>query len=259
MRYGRYRSLHARLGSLTGAPAPGAPSPGSSPCGELELAAAPRSGEDLSRIGETGGIERGLHASHRREIVSGELQRHEAVLLHADAVFSGDRATGRDARFEDLETRLLHAVELALPREEDERMEVAVAGVEHVRDPDAVSLRYLAHRAQYVGQPRARDDAVLHVVSGRQATHRRERALASSPESVAFERRRRPPKRCRAVRAADLLDARGGVVESVAQSVDLHQQNAARIEWVARADGRFDRLGRELVHELDRARYDAGS
>src|SRR5688572_6517213 len=193
--------------------------PRSSPGGELELAAAPRSGEDLSRIGKTCGVERGLHASHRREIVSGELQRHEAVLLHADAVLAGDRAARRDARFEDLETRLLHAIELALLREEDEWMEVAVARVEHVRDADAVSLRDLAHRAQHVGQPRARDDAVLHVVRGSQATHRRERTFAPSPETVALERRRRAPERRRAVRAADLLDARGGLVESVAQSV----------------------------------------
>src|SRR5688572_14062631 len=108
--------------------------PRSSPGGELELAAAPRSGEDLSRIGKTCGVERGLHASHRREIVSGELQRHEAILLHADAVLSGDRAAGRDARFEDLETRLLHAIKLALLREEDERMEVAVRSEEHTSE-----------------------------------------------------------------------------------------------------------------------------
>src|SRR5439155_21790848 len=111
-----------------------------SPRGALELAAASRSGKDLSGIRETGRIERGLHASHRREIVGGELQGHEAVLLHADAVLAGDRAACRDARLEDLETRLLHALELALLREQDEGMEVAVAGVEHGRDAHAVPL-----------------------------------------------------------------------------------------------------------------------
>ena len=129
--------------------------------------------------------------------------------------------------------------------------------MEHVRDAHAVPLRHVANRAQDLRQARARDHAVLHVVRGREPAHRRERALAPRPQPVALERGRRAPQRRRAVRAADLLDPCRGFVETVAQAVDLHEEDPAGVEGIARAHGRFDRFRRELIHQLDRAGHDA--
>ena len=58
--------------------------------------------------------------------------------------------------------------------------------------------------------------------------------------------------------AADLLDPRPRVIEAVASAVDLDEEDATGVEGIARVHGRFDSLGRELIHHLDRARHDAG-
>src|SRR5207247_5178248 len=78
---------------------------------EGELTAAAGRWKDLAGIHEAIGIERVLEPAHRREVRRLELQRHVAVLLHADAVLARDRATRFDARGEDFEARGLRAFE----------------------------------------------------------------------------------------------------------------------------------------------------
>src|SRR5258705_12315775 len=96
---------------------------------ELELAAAARCGEDLSRIRQAGRIEGRLYPTHRGEVVGAELERHVAVLLHAHAVLTGERAAGLDARGEDLQTGFVHPRQPAHVREEQKRMQVPVPGL----------------------------------------------------------------------------------------------------------------------------------
>ena len=64
----------------------------------------------------------------------------------------------------------------------DERVQVAVAGVEDVGDLQPVLGGELVDPAQHLGQPRARDHAVLDVVGRRDPAHRRERRLARPPD-----------------------------------------------------------------------------
>src|SRR3712207_4398553 len=65
---------------------------------------------------------------------------------------------------------------------EDERVQVAVAGVEDVGDAHAVLLTDLGDPLQDLPELRARDDGVLYVVVVADAAHRRERRLAALPE-----------------------------------------------------------------------------
>ena len=65
---------------------------------------------------------------------------------------------------------------------EDERMQVAVAGMEHIGDAQAVLLRHLFHLGQHLRQPGARNGAVHAEIVGRDAADRRERRLAAGPE-----------------------------------------------------------------------------
>src|SRR3546814_12926529 len=62
---------------------------------------------------------------------------HEVALLDADAVLAGHHAADLDAEPQDVGAEILRP--LQFPRlvgvVEDERMQVAVAGVEHVGDP----------------------------------------------------------------------------------------------------------------------------
>ncbi len=66
--------------------------------------------------------------------------------------------------------------------EEHERVQVAVAGVEHVRDSQAGGGRQRADPVKHLVQRGARDDAVLHDVGGADPAHRGERGFAAAPD-----------------------------------------------------------------------------
>ena len=69
----------------------------------------------------------------------GEHHRHQVALFDADAVLAGQHAADLDAELQDVGAELFGAVELALfvGVVQNERMQVAVAGVEHVGDAEA--------------------------------------------------------------------------------------------------------------------------
>src|SRR5262245_61444040 len=148
------------------------------------LSAQPRGGKHLARVADAVWVERPAQALHHREVVGAEEQRHRARLVDTDAVLARQRAARVDARLEDRLGERASALGLALGPcvVEDERVEIAVAGVEDVADPQAVLDLELGDPAQDLGQLRARDDAVLDVVVARDAAHRRERRLPSLPE-----------------------------------------------------------------------------
>ena len=81
-------------------------------------------------------IDRVAHLLHHVEVVVGEHPRHVVLLVGADAVLAGDRAAGLDAVGEDLARDLLG--QRRLPGNPlvvaDQRVQVAVAGVEDVAD-----------------------------------------------------------------------------------------------------------------------------
>src|SRR5882762_124305 len=102
-------------------------------------------------------------------------------------------------------------------------MEVAVTRVKDVGDAKPVPHSRLFDQSKDVGQARAGDDPVLHVVVGGQATHGGERALAACPETLALQGVRGDADLARKVSAADLLDPRARVIEAIARTVDLEK------------------------------------
>ena len=101
-------------------------------------------------------------------------------------MLAGQRAARIEASVEDRLGQDSRALGLAFGGVvEDERMEVAVARMEDIADPQAVRHRQLLDAAQHLGEASPRNDAVLHVVVRRHATHRREGGLASPPEECA--------------------------------------------------------------------------
>ena len=119
------------------------------------------------------------------------------------------------------------------------------------------SLRELLDPAQDLGQARARDDAVLHVVVGRDPAHRRERRFAPLPE----ERTIRVARRCadleRAALDADALDLGGVVLDLLDHAVELDEQDGACADRVPGRHGVLGGLDRQPVHHLDRGRHHA--
>ena len=136
-------------------------------------------------------------------------------------------------------------------------MEVAVAGVEHVPDPEAVLLGQLVDPPEHGGQLRPGHDAVLHVVVRRHAPHRRERALAPEPEERALRRVARRPDLEGARREAQGLD-RGRVQLRLRRDpVELDEEDGSRAFGVPRAVRLLGRLDREPIHDLHRRGQDS--
>src|SRR5438874_436171 len=143
-----------------------------------------RVGEDLVRIGASLGIEHGAQPRHRAEVVGPEEERHLRHLLDPDAVLAGEAPAERDARLQDLPSRREHAPDLVLVAlvEEEDRVDVAVAGVEDVGDAEPVALRRRGDVPQDVRHAGARHDAVLRAVVGCEPADGAEGALAAFPE-----------------------------------------------------------------------------
>jgi hypothetical protein len=108
-----------------------------------------------------------LSAEHLLALLGAELHAHRVELLDAHAVLAGDGAAHRDAGLQDVGAEQLAAVQLVgvVGVEQDQRVQVAVAGVEDVAAAQAVLLLHRGDREQHVGQALARDGRVhAHVV-----------------------------------------------------------------------------------------------
>src|SRR5207237_8453641 len=100
------------------------------------LATWPRRREPLAWIGEAARIERGAHALHEREILRRKHRRHVLRFVGADAVLACQRSARLDAVRQDLGGDLRRLVRLARHAlvVADQRMQIAIAGVEDVAD-----------------------------------------------------------------------------------------------------------------------------
>src|SRR5439155_13166671 len=110
------------------------------------------------------------------------------------SVLAGHAAPAGDALVKDLVARredALHLIRVALV-EEQERVDVAVAGVEDVADPQAVLGADLAPPPEHVRQLRPRHDPVLRAQARRDPAQRPERLLAALPEQQPLRFGRRP-------------------------------------------------------------------
>ncbi len=164
-----------------------------------------------------------------------EHHRHQVALLDADAVLAGQHAADLDAELQDFRAERLGLVELArlVGVVEDQRMQVAVAGMEHVGDAQAVVLRQFADALEHLRQPRARDGAVHAVVVGRDAPDRRERRLAAGPEQQPLLLGGRHLAGDGLAVARDRLDALDQVIDLGLRAVELDDQQRLDVERIA--------------------------
>ena len=162
--------------------------------------------EHLAGVEQPGRIEGAFHPLLLLEVGLGEHHRHQVALLDADAVLAGQHAADFDAEAQDVGAEGLGAFEFArlVGVVEDQRVQIAVAGMEDVGDAQAVLVDSSSIRCQHVRAAAARDGAVHAVVVGRDAAHRGEGGLAAGPDGEALglgcggaERTRRSPSRWR--------------------------------------------------------------
>src|SRR6186713_3145427 len=133
-------------------------------------------------------IEDILHLHHYIEIGVIEDEVHEFLLLNAYAVFTAQRSTGGDANLHDVAPHIQDLIHLVLSPavEKDERMQVAVTRVEHVRDHKAISIRNAIDFREHAGQLGPRYDRIHDDHIRTDAAHRAECAFAAEPQLSAF-------------------------------------------------------------------------
>ena len=136
--------------------------------------------------------------------------------------------------------------------EDEDRMEVAVTGVEDVDHDQVVFRRDLVDLAQNLEQPGAGHHCVVQVVVGFDPGDRAERRLAAFPEERALGRVCCDPHSAGPVRAPDLLHDRDRGLDPGRQAVDLGEQDRVGVTRVPGADEVLDRLGDPCVHHLER-------
>src|SRR5262245_66137647 len=97
------------------------------------LTAEPRRRDHLAGVAQTERVEGPPEPLEHVQIPLREHSRHRARLVHPDTVLAGERATRVEARLEDRLGELTRALGLTCLRVvEDEWVQVAVAGMEHV-------------------------------------------------------------------------------------------------------------------------------
>src|SRR6516165_10890829 len=153
-----------------------------------ELGTAVECRKHLARIEQATAVEGAFEPLLLREVGLAEHDRHEIALLHAHPMLTRQYASYLDAELEDLRPEPLGALKLArlVGIVEDERMQVAVSGVEHVGDCEPVLIGELAHAGEHLGEAGARDSAVHAVIIRRDASHRGKGGLAPGPEQRPF-------------------------------------------------------------------------
>ena len=142
---------------------------------------------------------------------------------------------------------------------QQQRMQVAVTGMEDVHHQQVVTPRDVVHGVENLGEPRPWHHRVVQVVVRCHLGHRPERRLASLPQRCTFSIvSREAHLGCTAV-AGDIGDACRIDLHPGLEPVDLGQQHRSRVNREARVHVILHRNGDALVHDLHGGGHDAGS
>jgi len=198
---------------------------------------------------------------HRVEIIVAELFAEVARFVVADAVLARHRAAVSQTHAQDVARDRFGLVLFAFDAcvVQHERMQVSVAGVEHVGDAEPVFLGQTRHGGEHLGQPLARYRAIDAVIVRRDAPDRRKRRLAAGPEQKPLLFRARDPAGQRAAFQGDRLDARQQMIDLGLRAVELDDQQRLDVERIAGMDESFGGVDRRLVHHFHAAGNDPGA
>src|SRR2546423_14835948 len=125
-------------------------------------------------------IENASQLLHSVEVRGAKLLGHEIDLLHANAMLASDAAAECDTFFQNFFASMdgaFHLVWITFIIQ-DERMDVAIAGVENICDPQPISAAGLLNEFHYFWKFRTRHDSILGEVIRAEPANGSGRALS---------------------------------------------------------------------------------
>lgn len=190
---------------------------------------------------------------HGGEVAGREHFVHEADFFDADAVFAGDAAAGGEAFVEDFIAGVENAADLLGVAfvEEQNRMNVAIAGVKNIDNANIVSLANFDDFLEDVRQLSARDDAVLGAIARAEAADGAEGLLPTFPELEAFFFVASEAHFASAAAGANIDDLVALLIEAGFETIDFDEQDRLGIEWKAELKGGFDGDQNALIHHFE--------
>ena len=206
-------------------------------------------------------VKRVLDGVEDRQLRGSELDAHLVDFFDADTVLAGDGAAVGDAQFEDFAAERLGAGKFArlVGIEQDQRMQVTVAGMKDVGAAQAVLLGQPLDAFEHRCQPLFGNRAVHAVVIRRNAAHGGKSRLAPGPEFESFGFITRHPYFGGAARFEHRPHACRFFRHFFRRAVGFAQQDSRRVERVAGVDEGFDGMDRRFVHHFQRCRNEPGS
>ena len=174
-------------------------------------------------------------------------------------MLAGQHAAHPNTELQDLGTEFLGALELVLLAgiEQDERVEIAVAGVKDIGAGQAIFGREIAHGAEHGREILAGNGAVHAEIVRRYPPDGREGCLASGPEFEPLLLRGRGAHQRGAVRLRDIAHPPDQMLDLGQRPVELDDQQGIDIEGVTSMDEVLGRGDGEAVHHLHPGRDDA--
>src|SRR5882757_4079407 len=195
------------------------------------------------------------------EIDLAEHFRHQVALLDADAMFAGKNAAEFDTDPQDIGAEGFGPFDLTglVGIIQDQRMQIAVAGMKHVGDAEIVLSREVADSRQGLRQFAARDSAVHAEIIRRDPPDGRKCRLAAGPEQIALNFRSGNLESGRAAALRDRLDAADQLIHFDAGTIEFDDQKRLDVERVAGMNEGFGSVDRRFVHHLHAAWNDPGA
>ena len=176
-------------------------------------------------------------------------------------MFSRHAASQIDAAIEDVFTGQHHALNLFLITfvKQQDRMNIAIAGVKHVDDADVVLLFGLLDEFKDFGKSGSRHDAVLGTAAGRQSADGSKGLFTTFPEKRAFFLGTRPLDFAGTHLHAQVDDGGCFLFHHAIESVDFDEQNSAGIERKTELEGFFEGTDDPLIHHFECCRNNTGA
>ena len=207
---------------------------------------------ELARVEQPGRVKRRFQGEHLRVFCRRELHAHAVELFHAHAMLAGDGAAHGHAGFQNVGPKQLAAAQLigVVGIKQNQRVQVAVARVEHVHAAQLVFFFHRLNGQQDVGQALARNGRIHAHVVGADAATGRKGVFAPTPKAqalflvVAHGNGRGPRAAQHVAHAGDFFFHLFG------RAVAFAQQNGLGAQVVAGVDKVLDGSGHGLVHHL---------